>query len=50
MRKIFERIFRRNKKRKDVVSNDENEIVLKVAQEQLKELAKRGLSIPVFTL
>jgi hypothetical protein len=31
-------------------TNVENEVFLKTAQEQLRELAKKGLSIPVFTL
>ena len=51
MHKVLDKILGRNKKRVNKVGADfENEAVLKVAQEQLRELARKGLSIPVFTL
>lgn len=51
MYKVLDKILGRNKKRVNKVGVDfENEAVLKVAQEQLRELARKGLSIPVFTL
>lgn len=49
MRRILEKIFKKNKKRAARLES-ENEIFVKDAREQLKELAKKGLSIPVFTL
>lgn len=46
----FLRFFKREKKQAIDRYQSENEVLLKSGQEQLKELAKKGLSIPVFTL
>lgn len=54
MRRFLDRIakfWRQADKRQMASKTDvENEDFLRVAQEQLRELAKKGLSIPVFTL
>jgi hypothetical protein len=47
MRRFLEMIFKR--KTKEAIGNKED-IFLKTASQQLKELAQKGLSIPVFTL
>lgn len=51
MRRILERLWKNKEKKPVRLENDvKNEAFLKVAGEQFKILAKKGLSIPVFTL
>lgn len=50
MRKLFEKFFKKENKKAARLETQENEVFLKTAGEQLRILARKGLSIPVFTL
>lgn len=52
MRRFLEKFLKRGKEKRParLENESENEVFLKNAQEQLRELARKGLSIPVFTL
>lgn len=52
MRRFFIGIFKIRKpaEKKEKNKDLENEVFLKEAGEQIRELARKGLSIPVFTL
>lgn len=52
MRRFFEKILKqKNQKRAArLENNSETDLFVRQASEQLRILAKRGLSIPIFTL
>ncbi len=50
MRQILNLISKQNKRKRAARLESENESFLRAAGEQLRILAKKGLSIPVFTL
>ncbi len=50
MRKLLMRLFGKEKKGMATKVDFENEVFLKIAQEQMKELKRKGLSIPIVTL